>query len=88
MIDLRDFALSSNKKIKELSKGTKMKFSLAIALSHNAEPIIMDEPTAGLDPVFRRKLCFMDFYILFSLLLLLRVCYLREALYIPLRLLL
>lgn len=34
----------------------KMKFSLALALSHNAELIIMDEPTAGLDPVFRREI--------------------------------
>lgn len=50
------FALPSNKKIKELSKGMKMKFSLAIALSHKAELIIMDEPTAGLDPVFRSEL--------------------------------
>ncbi len=33
-----------------------MKFSLALALSHNAELIIMDEPTAGLDPVFRREI--------------------------------
>ena len=53
---IKDFNLPSNKKIKELSKGMKMKFSLAIALSHKAELIIMDEPTAGLDPVFRREL--------------------------------
>jgi ABC-2 type transport system ATP-binding protein len=53
---IKDFELPSNKKIKELSKGMKMKFSLAIALSHKAELIIMDEPTAGLDPVFRREL--------------------------------
>ena len=33
-----------------------MKFSLAIALSHNAELIVMDEPTSGLDPVFRREI--------------------------------
>ena len=33
-----------------------MKTSLAIALSHHAELIIMDEPTAGLDPIFRREL--------------------------------
>lgn len=53
---IKDFELPSNKKIKELSKGMKMKFSLAIALSHKAELIIMDEPTAGLDPVFRSEL--------------------------------
>lgn len=53
---IKDFKLPSNKKIKDLSKGMKMKFSLAIALSHKAELIIMDEPTAGLDPVFRREL--------------------------------
>jgi ABC-2 type transport system ATP-binding protein len=53
---IKDFELPANKKIKELSKGMKMKFSLAIALSHKAELIIMDEPTAGLDPVFRREL--------------------------------
>ena len=33
-----------------------MKFSLAVALSHNADFIILDEPTSGLDPVFRREL--------------------------------
>ncbi|WP_349654990.1 AAA family ATPase [Paenibacillus sp. G2S3] len=50
------FKLSSRKKIKELSKGMKMKYSLAIALSHGADLLIMDEPTAGLDPIFRREL--------------------------------
>jgi len=40
---LRDFALPAHKKIGELSKGMKMKFSLAIALSHHAELLIMDE---------------------------------------------
>lgn len=34
----------------------KMKYSLAIALSHGADLLIMDEPTAGLDPIFRREL--------------------------------
>ncbi len=53
---LKTFDLDPNKKINNLSKGMKMKFSLAIALSHNAELIIMDEPTAGLDPVFRREI--------------------------------
>ncbi|PGC43848.1 ABC transporter ATP-binding protein [Bacillus pseudomycoides] len=45
-----------NKKIKQLSKGMKMKFAIAMALSHHAERIIMDEPTSGLDPVVRSEL--------------------------------
>ncbi|NMA65346.1 MAG: ABC transporter ATP-binding protein [Clostridiaceae bacterium] len=53
---LKKFQLPANKKIKELSKGMKMKFSLAIALSHNAEFLIMDEPTSGLDPLIRSEL--------------------------------
>ncbi|NLY39150.1 MAG: ABC transporter ATP-binding protein [Firmicutes bacterium] len=53
---LRDFGLPPHKKIKELSKGMKMKFSLAVALSHQAELLIMDEPTSGLDPVVRSEL--------------------------------
>jgi len=53
---IREFNLPVNKKIKELSKGMKMKFSLAVALSHNAELLIMDEPTSGLDPLVRREL--------------------------------
>lgn len=53
---IKEFNLPHKKKIKELSKGMKMKFSLAIALSHNAELIIMDEPTSGLDPVFRSEM--------------------------------
>lgn len=53
---MSDFNLPIKKKIKELSKGMKMKYSLAIALSHGAEFIIMDEPTSGLDPVFRSEM--------------------------------
>jgi ABC-2 type transport system ATP-binding protein len=33
-----------------------MKFALVLALSHRADLLILDEPTAGLDPVFRREL--------------------------------
>src|SRR5699024_12044056 len=50
------FELPINKSMKTFSKGMQMKASLAIALSHQAELIIMDEPTAGLDPIFRREL--------------------------------
>lgn len=53
---LKQFQLKPTQKIKELSKGMKMKFSLAIALSHGAELIIMDEPTSGLDPIIRNEL--------------------------------
>ncbi|MFD2412891.1 ABC transporter ATP-binding protein [Paenibacillus rhizoplanae] len=50
------FKLPPGKKIKDLSKGMKIKFSLAIALSHGADLLIMDEPTSGLDPIFRREM--------------------------------
>src|SRR5699024_3597673 len=50
------FKLPLNKPIKNFSKGMRMKASLVLALSHNPELIIMDEPTAGLDPVFRKDL--------------------------------
>ena len=50
------FALDPKQKISTLSKGTKMKYALALALSHNAELLIMDEPTSGLDPLIRSQL--------------------------------
>ncbi|MFB1099257.1 ABC transporter ATP-binding protein [Terribacillus sp. JSM ZJ617] len=53
---VEQFELPLNKSIKHFSKGMQMKASLALALSHHAELIIMDEPTAGLDPIFRREL--------------------------------
>lgn len=53
---MKDFHLDPKQKIKKLSKGMKMKFSLAVALCHKADLIIMDEPTSGLDPVFRREI--------------------------------
>ncbi|MHB1407233.1 MAG: ABC transporter ATP-binding protein [Desulfitobacteriaceae bacterium] len=53
---LRAFGMSPKIKIKELSKGMKMKFSLAVALSHHADLLIMDEPTGGLDPIVRAEL--------------------------------
>lgn len=52
---LEKFEISKSKKIKDLSKGMKAKLSLAIALSHDPEIILMDEPTSGLDPVIRRE---------------------------------
>lgn len=53
---VQKFELPLKKRIKDLSKGMKMKFSLAVALSHHAELLIMDEPTSGLDPVVRSEI--------------------------------
>lgn len=50
------FSLDPNKKVKELSSGMKVKYMLALALSHNARLLILDEPTSGLDPVARDDL--------------------------------
>ncbi|HOJ81190.1 MAG TPA: ABC transporter ATP-binding protein [Clostridiales bacterium] len=52
---LKMFELDPKIRLSKLSKGMKMKFAIAVALSHDAELIIMDEPTSGLDPVFRRE---------------------------------
>ncbi len=54
---LRLFELNGNALFRELSKGMKTKFQLAFALSHEPKLLIMDEPTGGMDPIFRR-----DFY--------------------------
>ena len=51
------FDLSERKKVKELSEGMKVKFALALALSHGAKLLIMDEPTSGLDPLSREEFC-------------------------------
>ncbi|MEA4972119.1 MAG: ABC transporter ATP-binding protein [Candidatus Metalachnospira sp.] len=50
------FKLDENKTPKQLSDGMKVKYSLALALSHNASLLILDEPTSGLDPVSRDEL--------------------------------
>jgi len=52
------FTLSPRQKISTLSKGMRMKFALILALSHQADLLIMDEPTSGLDPLIRSE--FMD----------------------------
>ena len=50
------FNLNLDKKLEELSSGMKVKYSVAIALSHKAELLILDEPTSGLDPVSRDEI--------------------------------
>ena len=50
------FNLNQDKKLEELSSGMKVKYSVAMALSHKAELLILDEPTSGLDPVSRDEI--------------------------------
>lgn len=50
---LERFEIPKKRTVRKLSKGMKMKFQLAFALSHGATFLIMDEPAASLDPVFR-----------------------------------
>ena len=53
---LKRFSLDPEKKVSELSQGMRVKFALALALSHRAKLLILDEPTSGLDPVSRDEL--------------------------------
>lgn len=53
---LQKFNLDENKLIKNLSAGMKVKYQIALAMSHDAKLLILDEPTSGLDPVSRDEL--------------------------------
>lgn len=50
---LSRFSLREDQKIKDFSKGMKVKLAFAVALSHGAELLILDEATSGLDPIVR-----------------------------------
>jgi ABC-2 type transport system ATP-binding protein len=53
---LARFDIPPRKRISKLSRGTKVKLTLAIALAHHPELIVLDEPTSGLDPIVRREI--------------------------------
>lgn len=55
---LKRFGVPENRKVKEMSRGMRMKVQTAVALSQSPEVLILDEPTAGLDPVAREE--FLD----------------------------
>jgi ABC-2 type transport system ATP-binding protein len=71
---LQLFNLDADKKVKNLSKGMVVKLSLLLAMSHEPEMLILDEPMAGLDPLVREELldgvlqtiCDRELTILFS----------------------
>lgn len=60
---LARFSLREDQKIKDFSKGMKVKLAFAVALSHGAELLILDEATSGLDPMVRDEVLdvFNDF---------------------------
>lgn len=53
---LKMLSIPQNKKFKEFSQGMKMKLGFAVALSHHAKLLILDEATNGLDPVVRDEI--------------------------------
>lgn len=60
---LAGYHVDPGKRVKEYSRGMKMKLSLAVAMAHDTRLLILDEATSGLDPVAREELLesFQDF---------------------------
>lgn len=50
------FMIEPSKRVGELSTGSKMKLAMALALAHRPPVLILDEPTAGVDPVTRKEI--------------------------------
>ncbi len=53
---MADFGLDPKKKAKALSLGQRTRFALTLVLARDPDLFVLDEPTTGLDPVFRREL--------------------------------
>lgn len=60
---LRRFGLDADQKLRAYSRGMRLKLNLATALAHSPELLVLDEATAGLDPVVRSELLdlFLEF---------------------------
>ena len=55
---MNDFGIPLDKRIKDYSRGMRMRIQVAVALSHSPDLVIMDEATAGMDPAARDE--FLD----------------------------
>ena len=53
---VKRFDLPPAKLVKEYSRGTKMKLAIAVAMSHDAKLLVLDEATGGLDPIVRDEI--------------------------------
>lgn len=53
---LQKFSLDVRKRVKDLSRGMKVKLALVLAMAHRPRLLILDEPTSGLDPIVRHEL--------------------------------
>ena len=52
---LKEMGIHSGQKIESLSRGERVKFQIALSAAHKPRLYLMDEPTAGMDPVFRKE---------------------------------
>jgi len=52
---MTESGLSPDMKVSAMSKGQNIRFQLALAMSHFPELILLDEPTAGMDPLFKKE---------------------------------
>jgi ABC-2 type transport system ATP-binding protein len=55
VLDLVELEGQEHKRVSDLSGGMQRRLALAAALAHDPTVLFLDEPTAGIDPILRRK---------------------------------